>query len=60
MSLLEHNTTRKEKMNEIFSEPEPKFDVGINKEYKVKVIKYSAIYIKEVERYSPSLYYLVF
>ena len=46
-------------MNELFPEPEPKFDAGDNKEYKVEAIKDSAIYAKKVEGYLLSLYYLV-
>ena len=46
-------------MNELFLEPEPKFDAGNNKEYEVEAIKDSAIYVKEAERHLPDLYYLV-
>ena len=47
-------------MNEIFSEPEPEFDAGNNKEYKVKAMKNSIIFAKEAEKHLPGLYYLVF
>ena len=50
---------RKERMNELFPEPEPEFDVGDNKEYKVEAIKDSAVHAKEAERHLPGLYYLV-
>ena len=46
-------------MNELFSEPEPEFDTGDNKEYEVEAIIDSAVYAKEVEGHLPSLYYLV-
>ena len=47
-------------MNELFLEPEPEFDVGNNKEYKVEVIKNSIVYAKKAERYLSGLYCLVF
>ena len=59
MSLLEHNTTRKRWMNELFSKPEPEFDASNNKEYKVEAIIDSAVYTKEAERNLLGLYYLV-
>ena len=46
-------------MNELFPEPEPKFDTYNNKKYKVEVIKDSTVYIKGVEGHLPGLYYLV-
>ena len=46
-------------MNELFPKPEPKFDAGNNKEYKVEAIIDSAVYAKEAERHLPGLYYLV-
>ena len=60
MSLLEQDITRKGQINELFPEPEPKFDAGDNKEYKVEAIIDSAIYAKEAEGHLLSLYYLVF
>ena len=33
--------------------------MGGNKEYKVKVIQDSTVYIKEIDQYLPKLYYLV-
>ena len=60
VSLLEQNTTRKRQMNELFPKPEPEFDAGDNKEYKVEVIINSSVYAKEVEEHLPGLYYLVF
>ena len=47
-------------MNELFPEPEPKFDAGNNKKYKIKVIRNSIVYAKKAKKYLPSLYYLVF
>ena len=46
-------------MNEQFPEPEPEFNAGDNKEYKVEAIKDSAVYAKEAEGHLPGLYYLV-
>ena len=60
VSLLEQDTTKKRQMNELFPEPEPEFDAGNNKEYKVKAIINNAVYAKEAEGHLPSLYYLVF
>ena len=59
MSLLEQNTTRKERINKLFLKPEPEFDTGDNKKYKVEVIIDSAVYAKEAEGYFSGLYYLV-
>ena len=59
VSLLEKNTIRKRQMNELFPKPEPEFDVGNNKEYKVEAIIDSAVYAKEAERHLPGRYYLV-
>ena len=59
MSILEQDTTRKGRINELFPEPEPEFDTGNNKEYEVEAIKDSAIYAKEAKGHLPSLYYLV-
>ena len=50
---------RKGRMNELFPKPEPEFDTGNDKEYKVEAIKDSAVYAKEAEGYLPGLYYLV-
>ena len=46
-------------MNELFPEPELKFDASNNKEYEVEAIKDSAVYAKEAEGHLPGLYYLV-
>ena len=46
-------------MNKLFLEPEPEFDTGNNKEYKVEAIINSAIYTKEAEKHLLGLYYLV-
>ena len=59
MSLLEQDTTRKGRMNELFPEPELEFDVGDNKKYEVEVIIDSAVYAKKAKRHLPGLYYLV-
>ena len=59
MSLLKKDTTKKRRMNKLFSEPEPEFDAGNNKEYKVEVIKNSVIYAKKAEGHLPGLYYLI-
>ena len=59
MLLLEQDITRKKWMNELFSEPEPKFDVGNNKKYKIEAIKNSIVYVKEVKKHLLRLYYLV-
>ena len=58
--LLEQDTTKKGRMNELFLEPEPKFDAGDNKEYGVEAIINSAVYFKKAEKHLPSLHYLVF
>ena len=60
ISLLKQNTTRKKQINELFLEPEPKFDAGNNKEYEVEAIINSTVYAKEVEEHLLGLYYLVF
>ena len=59
MSLLEQNITNKGQMNRLFSKPEPKFNTGDNKEYKVEAIKDSAVYAKEAEGHLLGLNYLV-
>ena len=59
MSLLEQDTTRKGRMNELFPKPELEFDAGDNKEYKIEAIIDSAVYAKEAEGYLPGLYDLV-
>ena len=59
MSLLKQETTRKERMNELFPESKPGFDAGNNKKYEVEAIIDSAIYAKEAERHLPGLYYMV-
>ena len=47
-------------MNKLFPEPEPKFDAGDNKKYKVEAIIDSVIYAKKREGHLLSVYYLVF
>ena len=59
VSLLEQNTIKKGRMNALFPEREPKFDVDENKEYELETIIDSAVYAKEIERHLPGLYYLV-
>ena len=46
-------------MNELFSEPEPKFDTSNNKKYKVKVIRDITIYAKKTKKHLLYLYYLI-
>ena len=60
MSLLEQDTMKNGRINELFLELEPEFDTGNNKEYEVEAIIDSAVYAKEAERHLPGLYYLVF
>ena len=50
---------RKRRMNELFPEPEPKFDAGNNKKYEVEAIIDSAVYAKKVKGHLPGLYYLI-
>ena len=59
MSLLEQDTTRKRRINKLFPEPEPEFDIGNSKKYEIKEIIDSAVYAKEVEGHLPGLYYFV-
>ena len=59
MSLLEQDTTTKKRINKLFLEPEPEFDAGNNKKYKVEAIKDSAIYAKEAKKYLSGLYYQI-
>ena len=47
-------------MNKLFSELELEFSIGKNEKYKIKAIKNNIIYIKEIKKYLPSFYYLVF
>ena len=57
ISLLEHDTIRKEQIDENMTKLE--FDTGDNEEYKVEIIKDSAVYAKKSEGHLLSLYYLV-
>ncbi len=61
MSLLEQDTTRKERVNKkTLSKSEKEFEARNNKEYKVEVIIDSAIYGKEAANNQIlDLYYLV-
>ena len=57
MSLLEENSTKKRRVDKTQLE----FEISNNKEYKVKGIQNSAIYIKALKAgYLPGLYYLIF
>lgn len=47
-------------MNKLFLDSELKFNASNNKKQKLEASKDSAIYIKEVEKYLPNFYYLVF
>ena len=51
MSLLEQNITRKGRINELFSELEPKFNASNNKKYKIDAIKDSGINAKKADRH---------
>ena len=58
VSLLEQDTTRKERVDENMTKLE--FNVGDSKEYKVEAIRDSAVYTMESELgHLPGLYYLV-
>ena len=58
VSLLEQDTTRKERMDKRVKELE--LEAGDSKEYKVKAIRNSAVYASESESGQlPDLYYLV-
>ena len=60
MSLLEQNTTRKERVDEEVRQME--FDAGDNEsgEYKVEAIRDNVVYMRESESgHLPDLYYLV-
>ena len=58
MSLLEKDTTRKERVDENVTELE--FNAGDSEEYKVEAIRNSAVYAMESESgHLPGLYYLV-
>ena len=58
MSLLEHDTTKKEWMDETTTQL--KFEAGHNsKEYEIEAIWDGAIYAKKSEGYLPGFYYLV-
>ena len=57
--MLEQDTIKKGRINELFPEPEPEFDAGDNKEYKVEAIIDSAVYANKAEGHLPGLYYLV-
>ena len=59
MSLLEQDTIRKKRMNELFPELKPEFDTSNNKKYKVEAIRDSTVYAKKAKRYLSGLYYLV-
>ena len=50
---------KKRRINELFPEPEPEFDAGNNKKYKVKAIIDNVVYAKKTEKHLPGLYYLV-
>ena len=57
MSLLEQDTTRKERVDKKMTELD--FEAGNSKKYKVEVIRNSAVYVRELEDHLPGLYYLV-
>ena len=47
-------------MNELFPKLKPEFNISDNKKYKVEAIKDIAVHIKEVVKYLPGPYYLIF
>ena len=58
VSLLEHDTTRKERVDKQVTELE--LEAGNSKEYKIKAIQDSAVYTSKLESGQlPGLYYLV-
>ena len=58
MSLLEQDTTRKERVDEKVTKLD--FEAGNSEEYKVEAIQDSALYANESESdYLPGFYYLV-
>ena len=57
VSLLEQDTTRKERMDEKVTELD--FEAGNSEKYKVKAIWDSAVYAGESKNHQPKLYYLV-
>ena len=58
VSLLEQDTTRKERVDKWVKELEPK--AGDSKEYKVETIWNSAVYANKLESNQlPGLYYLI-
>ena len=57
MSLLEQDTTRKERVDEKVTELD--FEAGDSEEYEVEAIRDSAVYARESEGHLPGLYYLV-
>ena len=58
MSLLEHDTTRKEQVDENMTKL--KFDAGDSEAYEVEAIRDSAVYVIESESgYLSGLYYLI-
>lgn len=57
MLLLEQNSIRNGQINKFL--PVLKFGAGNNKEYEIKAIQNSAVYIKKEDKYLPRLYNLV-
>ena len=58
MSLLEEDTTRKERVDKLVTELE--FEASNSKKYKVEAIQDSAVYISKLESDQlPGLYYLI-
>ena len=56
LSLLEQDTTKKRQINKFLS----KFEMGNDKEYKIKAIQDSTIYVKKEDGYLSELYYLIY
>ncbi len=59
MSLLDQDTTRKGRVDEVTSQLEFEGDGSDGEEYKVEAIRDSAVYAKKSEGHLPGLYYLV-
>ena len=57
MSLLKQDTTTKEQVDEKVTKLD--FEAGNSKEYKVKAIRDSKVYSRQLEGHLPKLYYLV-
>ena len=59
MLLLKQDIIKKRQVDKVISQMEFDNNEDENREYKVKVICNSTIYIRKLESYLPDLYYLV-